>query len=1033
MAAESGPESRTATRRDATPSVLAVVVAHRPGEWFDETLESLATQDYARLDVLVVDAAGDPSLGPRVHSHLPAASVLDASDTEGFAAAANAVLDTEVDPVFLLFCHDDVVLAPDTARLLAAESLRSNAGITGPKIVEWDHPERLQHVAYVVDRFAVSADVVDPGELDQEQYDSVADVFAVPSACLMIRCGLFRALGGFDPEITFRGDDVDLCWRAQLAGARVMVVPDALVRHREDLIDRTGVDDVRRTRARHQLRTVAVTGSRLSLLVTLPLLALLTLGEAFIALVTGRFAQVGDVFGAWAWNLRRLGEIRSRRATLKPLIRARHAEVRAVQETGSVRINAFVRGQIGRGNLGGAGRELAGAMRTGTVRIAAVVWGLVALFFIFGSRSLITDGTPAVGDLLSFGDSSGDLLSDWWTGWRDRDLGSPGATSTGVAVLASVAWLLGGALGFVRLLWVLGPIVVGLVGAWRMLAVTGSRRAQIGALIAYTVVPLPWAAVATASISGLYAYAASPWILAGLLHAQAVAPFRSTRGPWKPLTRVGVGVGLSLGMAMLFEPAVALVIVPAAGGLLLSGLLTANPKGSARMLGALGIAAAVAALLALPLLADLLAAAPTWAPFADGRSGTASERPLTDILRFAVGPADPGPLVWAFVVPLALPVVIGRSWRFSLAVRGWSVALASWGVAWAAAWGVLPFGLPDDALVLAPAAAAVALVCGTAVTAVEHDLRGARFGWRQALLPLTLAAAVMACLPALARAETGRWGLPRGDYSSSVPFADPFDDGSYRVVWIGAPDFVPGGGRHLIGDLAWSATLDGFATIADRTPAPDDGAAGLLEDALVGALDGDTVRLGRVLGGLGVRYVVVLERLAPAPFSVEADAVPVPTILSDTMAAQLDLRRLEGINSALVVYANTEWISVRAAAPAGFDDGRDSIVDLERLPITGTAGVLAGSGDKLQGQVPDGAEILVSQTYDTRWRLEVQGAPTARRRSLGWATVFLPDQGGSATLTYDTPWWRRAVIVVQLAGFALLVGAGLRRPLGGAR
>ena len=206
----------------------------------------------------------------------------------GFSAAADAVLDTDVDPAFLLICHDDVALAPDTVRQLVVESLRSNAGIAGPKLVDWHRPDRLQHVAYTVDRFGVAADVVDPGELDQEQYDAVADVFAVPSACLLIRTGLFRALGGFDPEIAHRGEEIDLCWRAQLLGARVLVVPAARVRHRENLYGRTGVDDIRRSRARHQLRTVLVTGSRLSLLLTLPLLALLHLGEAVLALLAGR-------------------------------------------------------------------------------------------------------------------------------------------------------------------------------------------------------------------------------------------------------------------------------------------------------------------------------------------------------------------------------------------------------------------------------------------------------------------------------------------------------------------------------------------------------------------------------------------------------------------------------------------------------------------------------------------------------------------------------------------------------------------------
>ena len=71
--AETGSEILTPGARDTTPSVLAVIIAHNPGDWFEETLESFANQDYQRLEVMVVDSAGDPSLAARVQSHLPEA------------------------------------------------------------------------------------------------------------------------------------------------------------------------------------------------------------------------------------------------------------------------------------------------------------------------------------------------------------------------------------------------------------------------------------------------------------------------------------------------------------------------------------------------------------------------------------------------------------------------------------------------------------------------------------------------------------------------------------------------------------------------------------------------------------------------------------------------------------------------------------------------------------------------------------------------------------------------------------------------
>ena len=308
-----------------------------------------------------------------------------------------------------------------------------NAGVVGPKLVDWDRPESLQHVGYHVDRFAVVDDVITAGELDQEQHDAVADVFAVPSACLMIRGDLFEMLGGFDEEMAFRGEDVDLCWRAQLAGARIVVVPDAVVRHRERLIERTGVDDVRRSKSRHALRAMLVNHGRISLALTVPMAALMALSEIVIAGATGRVGHVRDVASAWTWNFVRLPSVWQRRRRNAEVRTVRQADVTALQHFGSLRASAFVQGQIGRdgpgGLLGDARRGIATSLRTGTTRTALIAWGLVVLYVLFGSRTLITEGVPAVGDFAPFPDSAGNMISSWWGGWSERGTGAPSSES----------------------------------------------------------------------------------------------------------------------------------------------------------------------------------------------------------------------------------------------------------------------------------------------------------------------------------------------------------------------------------------------------------------------------------------------------------------------------------------------------------------------------------------------------------------------------------------------------------------------------
>src|SRR5271165_595152 len=200
---------------EQAPPVVAVVVASDPARWFEECLKALAAQDYPNLDVLVVDAASHDQLTGRVAAVLPRAFICRQPENRGFSAGANEALVAVEGASHLLICHDDVAPAPDAVRRMVEQAFRSNAGIVGPKFVEWDAPDRLLQVGLGVDRLGASFERVEPGELDQAQHDEVREVFAVPGGCTLVRADLFRALGGLDPDIELFGEDVDLCWRAQ--------------------------------------------------------------------------------------------------------------------------------------------------------------------------------------------------------------------------------------------------------------------------------------------------------------------------------------------------------------------------------------------------------------------------------------------------------------------------------------------------------------------------------------------------------------------------------------------------------------------------------------------------------------------------------------------------------------------------------------------------------------------------------------------------------------------------------------------------
>src|SRR5579863_3861174 len=216
------------------PAVVAVLVTTDPGPWFEEALTSLASQDYQELSVLVLAAGDDrPEVTERVGRVLPDAFVRHLPGRPGYGPATNEVMGMVEGAAFYLLCHDDVALDHDAVHKMVEESFRSNAGVVSPKFVNWDDPSILLHVGMSCDKTGAVVDRILEGEVDHGQHDAVRDVFVAAGGCILVRADLFRELKGFDPGIIAMGEDLDLSWRCQVAGSRVVVAPDARVRHRE--------------------------------------------------------------------------------------------------------------------------------------------------------------------------------------------------------------------------------------------------------------------------------------------------------------------------------------------------------------------------------------------------------------------------------------------------------------------------------------------------------------------------------------------------------------------------------------------------------------------------------------------------------------------------------------------------------------------------------------------------------------------------------------------------------------------------------
>jgi len=1032
------------------PPVVAVVVVHEPGDWFEESIDAFAEQDYPNLRFLFLVASSPDSdetarvveqVEALVADRLESAFVRSLDANTGFGVAANEVLRlVEGQNGFFLFCHDDVAPDPDAVRVMVEELYRSNAGIVGPKIVEWDDPGVLISVGLGVDRFGEVNQEIEPGEVDQEQHDGVRDVFVLPSACMLVRADLFRELGGFDPAIEFYGDDVELCWRAHHSGARVVVAPIARVRHRGELVERRpDLNHVARE-ARSRLRTVVTLTGAARLPGRVLELLILTIAEMVVGVFTGRFRQGWASMRALVGLVPRLPSIVARRRAVSSLRQVPEREVLGLQDRGSARLSRFLRT---REPLAAAGEVSASSRRWRESTTApAIAWIAVLVLLIAGSRSLLTGGIAPVGEFLRFPESPGDLFDAYRSGWNPNGLGETTPNPTGWAALSVMSVTTLFRMGLLHTIVILGMAVVGMIGVWKLATVFPSTRARIGALVVYAGSPLIAGAYSSGAFDVLVAVAAVPWMIHTLRRAvglETADPRLAAASDvvdgiieisWPERLRRTAQFGLVVALATAFEP-VLLLIALGVGLLLAVGTLLAlaSWRTAIGYLGSTVIGSIVAAALNLPWISTW-----SWSGLVGASPIGDPGRGLADLAAFQIGETDFAFLVFAWYVPVVAAVLLGRAWRLTWAVRSGALVVGFGTLAVFGDQGRLPFDAPTAGVLLVPVAVGLAISAASALAAFDLDVRDGSFGWRQPLGLAASAAVVVGLVPGIVALGPGDWSQPSSPLSRLVEaqLPDVPDDGlgDYHVLLLGDARTLPVPAVEYRNGVSFAVVSDDPLDTRARWAPTDSG-----REAIVTALDqiatGSTLRAGRLLAPLGIRFVIVPE--FDGVVSTTADPLELPLGIIESFDEQLDIVSFVGLTT-LRVYENASWLPTYSllegeTAEASRGDGLDALVrsDLsEATPIFNGA----DSSSSLDSEVAPGV-VHVAVPFDENWSLEVGGESLEPRVAFGVSIAFDVESAGVGTLSYSTPSSRSAWLLLQfvLWGVALFAASRVSIPL----
>lgn len=1018
-------------QRPLAPGVVATLLVRHPSARLDEVLSSLADQDYPNLQVLILVAEADPSamnyIASVAKTRLPGAHLRQVAGDPGFGQAVNAVLKlVEGTDGYFLFSTDEVALAPDAVRVMVEEAFRSNAGVVGPKLVEWDDPRRLISVGFECDRLGEVDSGIEPHEMDQEQHDAVGDVFMVPSACILVRADLFHALRGFEPSISTSGEDLDLCWRAHLSGARVMVVPSAVGRFDVDFAEARVPFDVSSERERNRVLTVAsMTGlARLPLIILI--VAALGLSGSIWSVVRGRTRRARVQIAAIGGLLGQFGMIAGRRRRARRTRRVPDGEIASLQVRGSIRWRRMRRKR----ELKLAVTDPSGTTgrRSDSLSLNSMIVGFGLTFlFLLGARSIISSGSAAIGDFLPLDVSARDLLSSYGSGWWERDLGSSSPQPTANGLTAFFGFSVLGNMGFLHTVLTIGLIPLGWMGASRLLSMIDHERARLTGIVVYAAVPLPYAAVASGRHQVLVAYAAIPWAL------HLVRTFSGLGGPVVDEDRRDVverltmprrvkavaKLSLLMAVAMAFAPVVVLAILTCVILWLLAASLAG---GSVRTAGfavvAVTTAISAAVVLNMPWSLRFLSS-DGWSLISGPAVPGGRELSWWQVMRFGIGPTTLGGLIMLLYVPLVVAPIIARHSRFIWALRGMVLAIGGIALTTLNASGLLPFRLADSGVLLAIAAMGLSLGVAVTVLSLSVDVLGGRFGWRQPTAILSLVVIPVGVFPVATMAVSGRWNQPSTTlYSQINELVGDTQEGDFRTLVIGDSRLVVSGEHEISGaeigeGLAFSLLGNSTATFLDRWTAEPKDVDRLVRPYIDAVAKRSTLRVGRILAPLGIRYIVipVVDRV----YSTSSSPLPVPSGLVESFSAQLDLEKVYSPPS-MVIFENSQWIPVTSllsasALSASDTGGASALVSSE---LSGSTPILGGTTAwTTTSQAIEAGRVHLGVPFTSQWVLEVNGQRIAGRPSFGSVMYFDVTGGGTVTLVHAGSVSRTIWIVIQ--------------------
>lgn len=222
---------------NSQPKVSVVILNWNGLNHLEKFLPSVIATSYKNMEVVVADNGSTDNSVFFLEKNYPQIKLILFKENFGFAKGYNKALE-KVDADYYVLLNSDVEVQSDwldkAITLLESDKLYAACQ---PKLLSYNNKQFFEYAGGAggwLDSFGypfAKGRIFDVCEEDHGQYEKEEPIFWTSGAAMIIRSSIFKEMKGFDKYFFAHQEEIDLCWRMQLAGYKLFSCPSSVVYH----------------------------------------------------------------------------------------------------------------------------------------------------------------------------------------------------------------------------------------------------------------------------------------------------------------------------------------------------------------------------------------------------------------------------------------------------------------------------------------------------------------------------------------------------------------------------------------------------------------------------------------------------------------------------------------------------------------------------------------------------------------------------------------------------------------------------------